>query len=109
MKKVYVCSPLSAPTTQEVAYNIDRARKYCRKLSLQDIIPYAPHTYFTEFLDDNSAYERALGMKMGMNWLTMCDEVHVLGTAISYGMGKEIERASILQIPIVFVTESEEG
>lgn len=88
MKKVYICSPLKG----DIKGNIERARKYCRDALLNDgCIPIAPHTYFTQFLDDTNAIERAIGMECGIELLDMCDELWVFGTTISEGMRAEID------------------
>lgn len=88
MKKVYICSPLKG----DIQGNIERARKYCREALLNDgCIPIAPHTYFTQFLDDTNAIERTIGMECGIELLDMCDELWVFGDTISEGMRAEID------------------
>jgi hypothetical protein len=109
MKKIYICSPLSAPTHEEVKANINRARRYCRKIALDGNLPYAPHTYFTEFLIDDLQDEREIGMKMGIAWLDECEEIHILPGFISEGMSKEIVHAVNVNIKVVAITEAEEA
>ena len=57
------------------------------------VLPLAPHLYFTQFLKDEDAQERATGIRFGMEWLEAADEVWVFGESISEGMAAEIKRA----------------
>ena len=80
-KKVYVCSPFRpmaasvADKAEEQRSNIERALKACRILAMMGIQPLAPHLYFTQFLKDEDAQERATGIRFGMEWLEAADEV----------------------------------
>lgn len=59
-----------------------------------DVVPIAPHIYFTQFLDDTNPTERALGMEAGLALLDMCDEIWVYGLKNpSAGMQAEIDYA----------------
>ena len=84
---VYICSPCRG----DIEKNIEKAQRYCREAVelWDDVIPIAPHVYFTQFLDDTKQEERAAGMDMGLSLLTMCDELR-----------NEIEYAKQHQIPI---------
>lgn len=91
-KKVYVCSPFR-PTAvsltdkaEEQRSNIERALKACRILAMMGIQPLAPHLYFTRFLKDDVAAERAAGMQFGLSWLEQADELWVFGDTVSEGM-----------------------
>ena len=66
MKIIYVCSPLSGNPK-----NIEKAKEYC--------IPFAPHIYFTQFMDDNNPNERRLALEMNKRFLELCDELWILG------------------------------
>lgn len=57
---IYVCSPLRG----DIEQNLKNARIYCRNIAKEypDTIPLAPHLYCTQFLDDNHADERELGI-----------------------------------------------
>ena len=85
-KKVYVCSPFRptavamADRAEEQRSNIERALKACRILAMMGIQPLAPHLYFTRFLKDELAAERAAGMQFGLSWLEQADELWVLAT-----------------------------
>lgn len=96
---VYICSPCRG----DIEKNIEKAQRYCREAVelWDDVIPIAPHVYFTQFLDDTKQEERAAGMDMGLSLLTMCDELWVYGIENpSEGMRNEIEYAKQHQIPI---------
>lgn len=98
-KLVYICSPCRG----DVEKNIEKAQRYCREAVelWDDVIPIAPHVYFTQFLDDTKQEERAAGMDMGLSLLAMCDELWVYGIENpSKGMRSEIEYAKQHQIPI---------
>ena len=94
MKKlVYICSPLRG----DVLTNLANAAKYCREVVEQwpDVIPIAPHIYFTQFLNDHIPNERSLGMEMGLALLDMCDELWAYGIDNpSEGMRAELDYAT---------------
>ena len=80
--------------------NIQRAKTACRILATMGVLPLAPHLYFTQFLKDEDAQERATGIRFGMEWLEAADEVWVFGESISEGMAAEIKRAYELKKPV---------
>lgn len=96
MKKVFVCSPLKG----DLDLNIEKAKGYCRYVLGCGHVPYAPHVFFTQFLNDNVQRERELGMLGGIEFLKICDEIWVFGNTISEGMSKEISLAKHLNIPV---------
>lgn len=105
-RKIFVCSPYR-PISQdekcrkdELEANIRRAKMACRILSTLGFLPLAPHLYFTQFLKDEDAQERATGIRFGMEWLEAADEVWVFGESISEGMAAEIKRAYELKKPV---------
>ena len=98
MKRAYICSPLRG----DYAENIEKAKGYCRETAQNGALPFAAHIYFIQFLDDASPDQRATGMKMGLEWLKLCDEVHVYGNVISEGMAAEIEYAEKLGLPVIY-------
>lgn len=96
---IYICSPCRG----DVEKNITKAQGYCREAVelFPDVIPIAPHVYFTQFLDELNPDERALGMDMGIALLDICDELWVYGIENpSEGMSREIEYAKEHEIPI---------
>ena len=86
---VYICSPLRG----NIERNIKKAVGYSRFAYSKGFIPLAPHLIFTTFLDDEIPEERAAGMEMGKDLLTICDELWAFGDRISEGMAAEIELA----------------
>ena len=100
MKKlVYICSPLRG----DILNNLTAAAGYCREVvkTWPDVIPIAPHVYFTQFLNDNKPNERSLGMDMGLALLDMCEELWAFGIDHpSEGMKAELEYAKANGITI---------
>lgn len=107
MKKVFICSPFRATgETQEdyereISANIRKAIDACRYAIREGYLPYAPHLYFTLFMDDSDDVQREIGMLLGLSWLAQCDELWVIGRTVSDGMMKEIEQAEKWGIKIV--------
>ena len=110
-KKIFICSPYQ-PTANDppcrkaqLEANIQRAKTACRILATMGVLPLAPHLYFTQFLKDEDAQERATGIRFGMQWLEAADEVWVFGETISEGMAAEIKRAHELKKPVCNLPE----
>ena len=104
-KLVYVCSPLRGTNPAPLKYKLNkiRAAKHCHTImkNFPDVIPIAPHVYFTQFLDDTNPTERLLGMEAGIELLSMCDELWVYGLHNpSEGMQAEIDYAKAHGITI---------
>lgn len=98
-KLVYICSPCRG----DYEKNIQKAQGYCREAMelWPDVLPIAPHVYFTQFLDDTNEKERELGMAAGIALLSMCDEIWVYGADNpSQGMSSEIKYAIEHGIPV---------
>lgn len=85
MKWIYICSPLSG----DIQGNIRKAIGYC-KIAEPYGMPIAPHTIFTQFLDDTDLKQREKGMAWGMELLKCCEELWVFGEP-STGMQQEID------------------
>lgn len=105
MKKdlVYICSPLSADTPEEVRLNMIKAREQMEVVSkLYNCRAIAPHAILPEYLDDTNPEERALGLKFGLDLLKICKLMIVCGDVISDGMRCEIELAKKLGIDIIY-------
>ena len=98
---VYICSPLRG----DVETNIQRANRYCLFASTQAVLPLAPHTIFTQWLDDNDPQERQRGIYLGLELLRRCDELWVFGSRISTGMAEEIKLATKLGKKISYYTD----
>jgi len=96
---IFVCSPLRGDTKE----NLKNAQEYCRKIILNYDTPYAPHLYFTSFLNDNAPTERSMGMAAGQRWMERCEEMWVYGDIVSEGMKEEITYWTIyIKKPIRF-------
>ena len=77
---VYICSPLSAPTANEIRANMELARSYMQLVSkVFRCRAVAPHAYLPELLDDRVLWVRELGIS---------------------GMQAEIVKARELGIPV---------
>lgn len=100
-KLIYICSPCRG-NDGNYEHNIEMAQYYCRTVMhmFPNLLPIAPHVYFTQFLDDSDPCERRMGMVAGMELLEQCSEVWV------FGMEKEIAKANELGIPIVDAAEA---
>ena len=101
IKLVYICSPLRG----NIERNISRANGYCRFAVTLGVVPLAPHTIFTQFLEDEIWEERAKGLLMGLELLKHCSELYVFGDRMSKGMKAEIAAAERLGIPIHYYSD----
>lgn len=95
-KLVYIASPLSG----DVEANLHFARQACLNAISQGVTPFAPHLLYPQMLDDNDPAQRELGMKMGDQMLSLCDELWMCGDIVSPGMAAERRRADELGIPV---------
>ena len=104
MKRIFVCSPLRG----DVENNIKNAQKYCRWAANEcGAVPIAPHLIFPQFLDDNNEAERQLGIKMGLNLLSTCEELWYFGETTTQGMYAEINEALKMKIPVRHIPDGE--
>ena len=101
MRLVYISSPLRG----DMERNIQRARDYCAYAASCGVIPLAPHTIFTQYLDDAVLEQREHGLRMGRELMERCDELWVMGDTISQGMQEEIGFAHSLHLPVLYVSE----
>lgn len=101
MKLVYICSPLHG----DIMGNIKKANEYCAAAAHFGVVPLAPHTIFTKYLDDNIPDQRERGLAMGLELLSRCDEIWVCGNIITPGMRNEIQFAKEHGIPINYIKE----
>jgi len=108
---IYVCSRLSAPTTEEMEHNMNLAAEYCRIVTEKTgERAFAPHSFLPAYVDDTNPAERAIALEFGRRMLTICSEVWVVlaGQKPSIGMKGEIELAEELNIPIRYFEDIEE-
>lgn len=105
-KKVFICSPFAVKVAEEekreeeIIKNIHLAQIASFYAVIEGAVPYAPHLYFPQFLDDEKKESRELGLLLGEMWLEECDELWVVGRHITEGMKREIELAEKLSIPV---------
>jgi len=95
-KLVYIASPYAGDVGANTAFAIDA----CRYCIAQGHTPIAVHLLYTQMLDDSDLAQREIGLKLGYQVLSRCDEVWVCGNRISPGMAMEIAEAERLSIPV---------
>ena len=106
MKFVYICHPLAHPSIQ---INIQKVIQICTnivKTSGKDVLPFAPHLYFPQFLQDNIEEERYLALEYDSFLIERCDEVWIFGDKFSLGMRADIKKARCKRKEIVFKSNS---
>lgn len=96
---VFVCSPYRG----NVAANVAEALAACREIVAEGNVPFAPHLFFTLFLDDSDPKQREAGLRMSLFMLALCDVVNVYRPRhlATDGMRREIREAERLNKPIV--------
>ena len=106
-KKAYICSPLSAPTEEEMLRNMHSARAYMYyAMEKMGYAARAPHAYLPMLLCDRVPSERAIALQFGLHLLEESDLILVCGNHISNGMREEILHAITLNMPIYTFEES---
>lgn len=100
-RMVYIASPYKG----DMKRNLRKAAKYTAGAIKQGAIPIAPHLFYSAVLDDTDPQERQTGMRIGIDLLTICDELWAFGTP-SEGMAREIEIATKLNIPVIYHSEA---
>lgn len=103
MKKIFICSPYRGKNAEERQRNINYAKALAREIALVGCVPYVPHLYLTQILNDESGRERETGIKAGLAFMEACDEV-VVGAyyGITEGMRSEINYAKLLDKKITY-------
>lgn len=105
---VYICSPLSAPTREEMQENMKKAAHYASLVSkAAGCRAIAPHSFLPEYLDDRISEEREAAFAFGLSVLRIAKGMVVCGDKISSGMKGEIEKAKEWGIPVYSLLESE--
>ena len=97
---VYIASPYRG----DVKTNTENAKRYSLFAVMQGKVPFCPHIYFTQFLDDNVGVERKIGLNLALHMLRRCREVWVFGDTVSEGMRNEIRIAKKRHIPVRYFT-----
>jgi hypothetical protein len=98
MTLVYIASPFSGDTEKHTKM----AQDYCRRALEYHCVPFAPHLHYPQFMNDDNAIERALGLKFALLLLGKCDELWVFGDALSNGMTQELAEAMWRGMPIKY-------
>lgn len=96
MKKVFICSPYRG----NIEENTKKAKYYAEVAAHCDAVPIAPHLYFPAFLDENVPSERMLGICLGIELMSDCNEVWLFGFHITEGMKFELDRAKEMKLPV---------
>ena len=101
-QKLYVCSPLSAPSPEGIEINMRKARQYMQETAAHyGCRAIAPHAYLPQLLNDRVPEERALALSFGHSLLSTCDGVVICGNTISKGMAQEIAYAASVEMPVL--------
>ncbi|MCC6450503.1 MAG: hypothetical protein IT574_08080 [Candidatus Aureabacteria bacterium] len=100
MKRILVCSPFASEDPDVQTANVERVRTICRDVALAGDAPFAPHLLLPQFLRDDVVGEREVGLRAGLAWLPVADELWVYGAVISPGMVREIREAEAMGIPV---------
>ena len=106
-QRMYICSPYRNPEPRKQERNRLRAIQYGEQLARfwyqtfgESVVPVIPHASLTLWLDDANPAEREIGLRMGMELLSVCDALVVCGSTISEGMANEIAFARERQMDI---------
>ena len=101
-QKLYVCSPLSAPSPEGIEANMRKARQYMQETAAHyGCRAIAPHAYLPQLLNDCIPAERALALSFGRSLLSACDGIVLCGNTISKGMAQEIAYAASMGMPVL--------
>ncbi len=95
MRRIFVCSPFRG----DVEHNLVRAEAACRLVLDHGHAPFAPHVLYPRILDDSDPEQRAAGIRAGLAWLAVCDELWAFGDPTN-GMRQEIAAAKELRIEV---------
>ena len=98
---VFICSPFAGDRER----NAERARRFCRFAVSRNCIPLAPHLIFPQFMDEDDAAQRDLGIFFGFVLMSKCAEVWVFGGNITKGMAVEIEKAKRRGLPLRYFND----
>ena len=98
---IYICSPLSAPTKEEIRKNMAGAKYYSWYVAVEfGGRTIAPHSFLPDYLDDHIPQERQVALDFGLSILKICKALIVCGDIISSGMAGEIRKARDLGIKV---------
>jgi hypothetical protein len=87
MKRIFICSPYAG----DIEHNLQYARAGCGEAVANGLAPFAPHLLYPQFLIDNSMAARNSGIKCGLAFLDVCDELWLMDKfGVSEGMQREL-------------------
>lgn len=95
---VYICSPYAG----DMETNAKNARKYSRFAVESMAIPFAPHLLMPQYMDEGT--ERELALRMGIIFLSKCEQLWVFGERITEGMAYEIKKAVNMRKKVRYFT-----
>jgi hypothetical protein len=96
---IYVCSPYRG----DIIANIAFAKRCCLEVIKAGKTPFAPHLFFTQFLNDDILEERERGISCGLEVLSLCSEIWVFCDKITEGMRAEIGYAKQYGVEVLYV------
>lgn len=103
MRRVIVESPLRPQPPHSLEDHLAYARRASRDCIARGEAPLAGHILHTQYLSDECAPERVLGMEATWAWTLVADAVVVYDDyGISPGMLKGIEIAKQFSIPVEY-------
>lgn len=114
IKRVFVCSPLRQRGRHSFEDNLKLVSDLCLAAVRAGVAPFAPHLFYTRFLDDRRESDRMAGIACGLAWLAQADEVWCWAESwdeCSDGMKQEIEFSRRLSIVpnVVYMPKAWEG
>lgn len=98
-KTIFIGHPIGG----DIKGNIEKVLKICLELHTKGIIPVAPYLVSLQYLDDEVAEDRELGMEANHECFRRryVDELWLFGDRISSGMRQEVVLARAMGIPVV--------
>lgn len=71
-------------------------------------MPFAPHVYLTQFMDEYEPEERELCLRAGKELMDLCEEVWVFDyRGITPGMQSEVEYAEQKGLEVIYYHDKE--
>ncbi len=103
MKRVYVAGAYSADNVVDVLKNIGRGETYAAKIFLMGFAPFCPwHDKDYVIKNWNQEFTVKMFYEYSLAWLEVSDVLFLVpGYENSKGTIAEIEKATVLRIPIV--------
>ena len=101
---VFICSRYAADNDEDKKRNITIAKDLVRIALDRDFVPFAPHLFFPEYLNDDDPQARSKGLRCGFSFLNWCSMVWMhVSNGISGGMSEENKQMAHKKIPIAIV------